>query len=141
MLNLEQSTQIIISPVDQLALEGDTFAVTCQINSCLSDLKLIWFKNDQPIDQYSDSNININSFIRPVNGQIDAFISSLFIIRLASEYSGNWSCQAISSSRNFTQSFTLNVITNETKYCAEMVTSGNKVCSNPSSTITSYIAS
>lgn len=108
---------------DQVVFEGDSLQLRCRAPSITQDRGVTFITWIKESTTTSNTNSLIESSMLQESGLVE---SSLDIQHLSQEHSGQWNCILVSDQGNQTQAITLIVISKETKYCPQTVTSNNK---------------
>ncbi|XP_071443101.1 adhesion G protein-coupled receptor A3 [Hetaerina americana] len=120
----EKGIRIELRPsADQVVFEGDSLLLWCQV--WVSGMAKVWWTWDGSIELSSKFHHDVSVTTRhiPEKGQVEV---SLNIDSLLKEHAGRWDCNAAAGHRNLSSSISILVISNDTRYCPETVTSTNK---------------
>ncbi|XP_046386028.1 adhesion G protein-coupled receptor A3 [Ischnura elegans] len=120
----EKVVKIELRPsADQVVFEGDSLLLWCQV--WVSGRANVWWTWDGSTDLSSKfhHDVSVETHPIPEKGQVEV---SLNIDSLLKEHAGRWDCNAEAGHRNLSSSISILVISNDTRYCPETVTSTNK---------------
>lgn len=113
---------------DQIVFEGDSLCLRCRsltagaLGGESRDVRVTWsWKNKDPASYFDKIKIENRSF--DDHGFVE---SQLKIDRIQRDHSGDWYCHLLSEQGNHSTAITVIVLSDDSKYCSEMVTRNNK---------------